>query len=113
MNWRAIGCGTLAIAVFVAIGWWGILRATAPPACPDRLPYEPAAYEQDGNPTTEPMLAGVDGSLVEAGSAAFGLTSWPVWVERGQVPPASGDPLPERIVLQCGDGFQAFRRVGS
>ncbi len=112
MNWRAIGCGTLAVGAFVIIGVWGVLRATAPPACPEGLPYEPAAYAPVGEPTSEPRLDGVDEPLERAGSAAFGLASWPVWVEPGLAPAASGEPLPPRIVLQCGEGFQAYHRGG-
>lgn len=110
MNWRAIGCGTLAAAVFVALGVWGISRAVAPPDCPQRLPYEPAAFEPVGSPLDAPRLDGVE--LERAGTVGYGLAGWSVWVEPGRVPAASGQPLPERIVLECGGGFQAYRRAG-
>ena len=114
MNWRAIGCGTLAAAVFVAVGLIGIWRAGAPAGCPDLLPYQPAAYEPVGSPEAEPRLDGVDVSLERAGSASFGLAAWPVWIEPPATPLASGDPLPGRIVLECGDGtYQAYRRGGT
>lgn len=114
MNWRALGCGTLAVAVFVAVGAFGISRAMAPAECPDRLPYQPAAYRPVGPPTSAPMLPGVDEPLERAGRTAFGLASWEVWVEPGSAPRASAEPLPARIVLDCGDGtFQAYERAGS
>ena len=111
MNLRAIGCGTLAAAVFVGIGILGILRAGAPAECPEVLPYQPAAYQPVGTAASEPALEGIDGPLQPAGSTSFGLARWEVYVEPGFVPEASGEPLPQRIVLACGDGsFQAFQR---
>lgn len=110
MNRRAIGCGTVAAAAFIAIGIFGILRAGAPAECPDLLPYQPAAYEPVGTPASTPTLAGATEPLERAGSASFGLASWEVFVEAGFVP-ASGEGLPQRIVLDCGDGsFQAYQR---
>ncbi len=110
MNWRAIGCGTLALAAFLLIGAWGILRATGPADCPESLPYQPASYAPVGSLTDIPRLEGVEGELEPAGRIGFGLTSWEVWVEPGMVPAASGEPLPQRIVLECGAGFQAYQR---
>ena len=111
MNWRAIGCGTLAAAVFVLVGLVSIWRAQAPAGCPDRLPYEPAPYVSDGAATDSPTLSGVEEPLVAGGRASFGLAGWPVWVAREDRPTASGAGLPPRIVLECGDGtYQAFRR---
>lgn len=114
MNWRAIGCGTLAIAAFVAVGLLGISRAFGPAECPDGLRYEPAAYVATGSRTDAPALPGSDAELERVGSAAFGLASWEVWVAPGTAPSASAEPLPERIVLDCGDGtFQAYERPNS
>ncbi|MEA2652629.1 MAG: hypothetical protein QOI85_2350 [Chloroflexota bacterium] len=112
MNGRAIGCGALAAAVFVAVGIFGILRAGAPAECPDLLPYEPANYEPVGAATAEPGLEGVPDPLEPAGSTSFGLARWGVYVEPGFAPAASGALLPQRIVLRCGDGtFQAYQRA--
>lgn len=112
MNGRAIGCGALGAVVFIGIGLFGIWRASAPAECPDLLPYEPAAYEPVGSTTTEPTLEGIGDALEQAGSASFGLARWDVYVEPGFAPAASGDPLPQRIVLDCGDGtFQAYHRA--
>lgn len=111
MNRRAIGCGTLAAAVFVGVGVYGILRASAPAECPDLLPYRPANYEPVGAATSEPRLDGVSESLEPAGSTSFGLARWEVYVEPGFAPASSAEPLPQRIVLACGDGsFQAYQR---
>ena len=114
MNWRAIGCGTLAAAAFIVVGLIAIWRAGAPAGCPTVLPYEPAAYEPVGSPASVPGLDGGETPLERGGSASFGLASWQVWIEPPEAPLASGEPLPERIVLECGDGtFQAYRRGGA
>ena len=111
MNWRAAGCGTLGVLVFVTVGVIGVWRASDPAECPDLLPYQPAAFRPVGQPTTEPALEGVPGPLERAGSTAFGLATWDVYVEPGFAPAASGEPLPQRIALDCGDGsFQAYHR---
>ena len=114
MNWRAVGCGTLAAAVFISLALFAILRASAPAECPDGLPYQPASYKPVGDPTDAPTLQGVAVELVHSGSASFGLATWPVWVEPGRAPTSSAATLPPRIVLECGDGtFQAYQRTGS
>jgi hypothetical protein len=111
VNWRAAGCGTLAVVAFVGIGLLGISRAFAPAECPNGLPYEPGPYERVGEPTDDPRLEGVDEPLERAGRTSFGLAGWDVWTEPGRGPTASGEPLPQRIVLDCRDGtFQAYQR---
>ena len=111
MNWRVIGCGTLAAGVFVLVGVLAILRADRPAECPTTLPYEPAAYRPAGDPTSEPMLEGVNEPLDRAGTLSFGFASWEVWLEPDRAPRASGEPLPQRIVLACGDGtYRAYQR---
>ncbi|HEX2883611.1 MAG TPA: hypothetical protein VHQ42_03460 [Candidatus Limnocylindria bacterium] len=111
MNWRAIGCGTLAAAVFVLVGVIGIWRASAPAECPSVLPYQPASYRPVGEATDEPLLTGVDEDLVLSGRTSFGLAGWDVWIEPDRAPLPSGQPLPQRIVLACGDGtYQAYQR---
>jgi len=114
VNRRAFGCGALAAVAFIALGIFAISRAQAPAGCPDRLPYQPAAYDADGDATDEPTLDGVEEPLERGGRASFGLAAWPVWVAPADRPSASDAPLPSRIVLECGDGtFQAYRRAGS
>lgn len=111
MNARALGCGTLAAAAFVLIGVVGIWRASGPAECPDVLPYEPASYRPVGSPGPSPFLEGITDELELAGTTSFGLASWDVYVEPGRAPAASGELLPQRIVLGCGDGtFRAYQR---
>ena len=111
MNWRAIGCGGLAAAVFVLFGIFSVNRAFAPAECPPTLPYEPAPYRPIGEPTGSPQLEGIPTELERAGTTSFGLASWEVWVEPGRAPQASGELLPQRLVLGCGDGtYQAYQR---
>jgi len=111
VNWRAIGCGTLAAVAFVLVGIFAIWRAAAPPGCPSTLPYQPASYRPAGDVTDEPVLVGIEEPLEQSGFASFGFARWQVWVEPGRAPAASGDPLPQRIVLACGDGtYQAYQR---
>jgi hypothetical protein len=102
---------TVAAGAFVLVATLAVLRAGAPAECPDTLPYEPASYQPVGDPAAEPTLDGIDDPLEESGSVTFGLATWKVWVEPGRAPAASGEPLPQRIVLECGDGtFQAYQR---
>jgi hypothetical protein len=112
VNARALGCGALAAAAFVAVGLIAVWRASAPAECPGTLPYQPAAYERVGTPMPSPALAGA-GALERADSVSFGLAKWTVYVPPGMAPTATGEPLPPRIVLDCADGtFQAFQRGG-
>lgn len=112
MNWRALGCGGLAVAVFVIVAAFAVLRAGAPAECPASLPYEPATYVPAGDATTEPRLEGIDEPLERTeGAITFGLASWRVWVEPDRAPIPSGEPLPQRIVLECGDGtYRPYQR---
>ena len=112
MNVRVAGCGILGVVVFVGIGIFGIWRASAPPECPGALPYEPATYRPVGEAAAEPSLQGSAGPPERVGTASFGLARWDVYVEPGFAPTASGEPLPQRIVLDCGNGeFQAYHRA--
>lgn len=111
MTWRAIGCGGMAAAVFVIVGIFAIIRAGAPAECPPSLPYSPAPYHPAGEPTDEPRLPGSDAELEPSGSFGFGFARWDLWLEPGGAPTASGELLPPRIVLACGDGtFRAYQR---
>lgn len=113
MNWRAIGCGLLAAAVFVLIGVFGIWRALAPAGCPPEFPTQAGVWEPIGEETATPRLPGSDEPLESAGEVGFGLATWELWVPAGTAPSGSGEPLPERLVLRCDDTmFQAYERAG-
>jgi hypothetical protein len=103
VNWRAIGCGTLAVLVFVGIGLWGMSKAfDRLEGCPDRLQWGDRAYLPAGSPVAEPSFA--DGSPVEIGSTFIGLTTRKVWGPPGSSPSPSAGELPSRIYLDCDDG---------
>ena len=103
MNWRAIGCGTLAIVVFVAIGLWGMSKAfDRVEGCPDQLQWGDRVFRPTGSSRSEPSFA--EGSPVEIGSTFMGLTTRKVWGPPGSEPSTSAGDRPERIYLDCGDG---------
>ena len=103
MNWRAIGCGTLAIAVFLAIGLWGMSKAfDRLDGCPNRLQWGDRVYLPAASPRAEPSFA--EGSPAEIGSTFIGLTTRQVWGPPGSSPSESAANRPERIYLDCDDG---------
>lgn len=103
MNWRAIGCGTLAIAVFLAIGLWGMSKAfDRLDGCPNRLQWGDRVYLSAESPRPEPSFA--EGSPVEIGSTFIGLTTRQVWGPPGSAPSESAADRPDRIYLDCDDG---------
>jgi hypothetical protein len=113
VSWRALGCGTLAAGVFVLVGLIAIWRAGPPPGCPANLEYTDAAYEPIGSPASTPGLEGVDAPLQPGFRTTVGFATWTVWVAPDDVPASSAAPLPDRMVLECGDGtFRAYGRDG-
>ena len=113
MSGRAIGCGVLAIVVFLAVGLYGMsLAFNRLEGCPSRLQWGDRAYLPDGSPAAEPSFAG--GSPVEIGSSFFGLTTRKVWGPPGSAPSQAAADRPDRIFLDCDDGsVQAYRFVVS
>ena len=109
MNWRAVGCGTLAIGVFLAVGLFGMsLAFNRLDGCPGRLQWGDRGYLPDGSPAAEPSFA--EGSPVEIGSTFMGLTTRRVWGPPGSAPSPLAADRPDRIVLDCDDGsVQAYR----
>lgn len=106
-----IGCGTLAAGVFVLVGLIAIWRAEPPAGCPAQLEDPDGVYEPIGSASASPSLAGVDASLEPGFRTTVGFASWTVWVDPADLPTASAAPLPDRMVLECGDGtFQAYSR---
>lgn len=108
MNWRAIGCGGLAIVVFLGIGLLGMSMAFSHlEGCPDRLQWGDRAYLPDGKPLAEPSFP--HGSPVEIGSTFIGLTTRQVWGPPGSSPSEAAAHRPDRIFLDCADGsVQAY-----
>ena len=109
MNWRAIGCGTLAIVVFLAVGLLGMsLAFSRLDGCPDRLQWGDRGYLAVGTPIAEPSFA--EGSPVEIGSTFIGLTTRKVWGPPGSAPSQSAADRPDRIFLDCDNGsVQRYR----
>jgi hypothetical protein len=107
----AIGCGGLAVAVFVLVGLFGIWRAVSPAEdCPPEFQTPAGIWRPDGAASAEPRLPGSEDTLEPAGQLGFGLATWELWLAPGTAPGASADPLPDRLVLGCDDAFQAYRR---
>jgi hypothetical protein len=103
VNWRAIGCGTLAIVVFLAIGLWGMSKAfDRLQGCPTQLQWGDRTYLPAGSPQPDPSFA--DGSPVEIGSTFIGLTTRKVWGPPGSAPSQSAADRPARVYLDCDDG---------
>ena len=103
MNWRVIGCGTLAILVFVAVGLWGMSKAfDRLDGCPDRLQWGDRVYLPSGSPRPAPSFA--EGSPVEIGSTFIGLTTRKVWGPPGSAASPSAADRPAAIYLDCDDG---------
>lgn len=114
MNRRSVGCLLLAVAVFVLVGLFGIWRAIAPGGCPPELPTQAGVWRPVGATTSEPRLPASGEALEPAGEIGFGLATWEAWLPPGTAPSASGDALPERLVLKCdGNTYQAYERADS
>jgi hypothetical protein len=101
VNRRAIGCGALAIIVFVGIGLLGLSMATTRAGCPGRVQLEAQGYERDGTPAPSPF-AGAE----PIGSTFVGLTT------RKAFAAPAGSARPMRLALECGDGtYQTYRQA--
>lgn len=109
MNWRAIGCGLLAAAVFVAIGLYGMsLAFSRLDGCPNLLQWGDRTYLPNGPVSASPSF--VQGSPVEIGSTFIGLTTRRVWGPPGSSPSPLAADRPDSIILDCDNGtFQAYR----
>jgi hypothetical protein len=103
VNRRAIGCGTLAIVVFLAVGLWGMSKAfDRLEGCPGQLQWGDRVYLPSGSHRPEPSFA--EGSPVELGSTFIGLTTRRVWGPPGSAPSQSAADRPTQIYLDCDDG---------
>jgi hypothetical protein len=112
VNWRVVGCGTLAIVVFLAVGVLGMSMAFPRiEGCPERLQWGDRGYLPDGSPAPAPSFAA--GPAVEIGSTFFGLTTRRVWGPPGSAPSPSAADRPGRIFLDCDNGrVQAYQAQG-
>ena len=58
MNWRAVGCLVIGVAVFVGIGLLGMSFAfRAQPGCPPGLQWADRIYTAQGTPAPSPAFA--------------------------------------------------------
>jgi hypothetical protein len=113
VNWRALGCGLLAITVFVALGLVALNLAISRVVCPDRLRAGPDVYRSVGEPTSEPRIPGEDVELERIGTTLIGVDSRGVFVLPHDAPQDSLAQTPDRFALDCGDGtFQAYALEG-
>lgn len=101
MNWRALGCGLLAIVVFVAIGISGTLMALEPAGCPAQLQWVDRTYVAVGPPTDEPVVG--SGDPAPLGTTLIGVAGRTVFGPEGSTPSPNGGNRPDEIALDCGD----------
>lgn len=113
MNWRAAGCGVLAIAAFLAIGLFGMsLAFRSESGCADTLRWADRVYPADGTPAPSPAFD-VPGPAAEIGSTFIGLTTRKVFGPPGSSPSTEADDRPETVAMDCADGtFQTYRWDG-
>jgi hypothetical protein len=110
VNWRALGCGALALAAFLAIGLLGLSMALTAPGCPDRLQWGADAYLPASSPATRPIIDDEEGELI--GTTFIGLTTRDVYGPPGTAAAASGGARPEVLALDCADGTFVVYRPG-
>jgi hypothetical protein len=110
LNWRAIGCGVVAAAVFVGIGLLGMSFAFSRfDGCPPLLRWADRRYQPSGLPMDAPTFES-SGEPVPLGSTFIGLTTRSVFGPPGSRPSTAAADRPEQIALDCGDGsFQTYR----
>lgn len=111
MNWRALGCGVVAAAVFVGIGLLGLsLAFRDAQGCPPELQWADRAYLASGTPAPSPDLGG---DAVPIGSTFMGPTTRAVFGPPGSSPSTDAADRPDLIALDCADGsYQTYRWDG-
>jgi hypothetical protein len=109
VNWRAIGCGTIAAVAFVAIGLWGMSLAFSRfEGCPPSLQWGDRRYEPSG-PTTDAPTFDRPGEPVPLGSTFMGLTTRTVFGPPGSEPSPPATDRPTQVAVDCGDeSFQTY-----
>ena len=107
MNWRLIGCGVLAAAVFVGLGVWALTLAMGRIGCPSSLYWGDATYLAEGTPTSSPEVGGPE--AVQLGVTFVGVLTREVYGPEGTSPTAEPGERPEQLALDCGNGtFQTY-----
>lgn len=107
MNWRLIGCGVLAAAVFVGLGVWALTLAMGRIGCPSNLYWDDATYVAAGEPTSGPEVG--DTEAVRLGVTFVGVLTREVYGPEGTSPTAEPGDRPAQLALDCGDGtFQTY-----
>jgi hypothetical protein len=109
VNWRAIGCGVLAAAIFVGIGLLGMSMAFSRfDGCPPLLRWADRRYEASGSPAEAPRFE-TPGAPVALGSTFLGLTTRAVFGPPGSSRSTAAADRPNQIALDCGDGsYQTY-----
>lgn len=109
MNWRAIGCGLLAAAVFVGIGLLGMSFAFSRfDGCPPLVRWADRRYQPSGLPSDAPSFE-MPGEPVPLGSTFIGLTTRAVFGPPGSRQSTAAADRPDQIALDCGDeSFQTY-----
>lgn len=107
MNWRLVGCGVLAAAVFVGLGVWALTLAMGRVGCPATLYWDDATYVAEGGPTETPEVG--DEEAARLGFTFVGVLTREVYGPEGASATAEPDERPDRLALDCGDGtFQSY-----
>lgn len=107
MNWRTVGCGILAGAVFVGLGVWALMLAMGRVGCPSTLYWDDATYVAVGAPTAAPEVG--DAEPVQLGVTFVGVLTRQVYGPEGASPTAEPGERPDQLALECGDGtFQTY-----
>jgi hypothetical protein len=113
VNWRAIGCGGLAIAAFLAVGLLGLSFALrGQDGCQAIVGWADRKYLAEGTPAPSPAFPepGVPAAL---GSTPMGLTTRRVFGPPGSSLSPEAADRPEMIAIDCADGsFQTYRWDG-
>jgi len=112
VNGRAIGCGVVAAAAFVALGLFGMsLAFRDAQGCPSTLQWADRGYEATGEPLPSPDLGA--GEAVQIGSTFMGPTTRRVFGPPGSTPSTDAADRPATIALDCADGtYQVYRWNG-
>ena len=108
MNWRILGCGLLAAAVFIGLGLLALNLAIGRAGCPPTIQWGDRLYDAVGEPTNVPVVG--DGEPVLLGFTVAGALTREVYGPEGSTPSADPGHQPDEIALACGDAtFQTYR----